>query len=390
MADPKLTHRPAMFPFLAEYTADDGTKSGGWAVPSMITEPLGALGRLLNTPAGTMPDPQNPQNQTDMLTALMALYGGNAMKGMAKGSGAAKAAARAEMETPRAVSFSNSIDDALSNPALLRQMDDIKHAQLNEQARNLYGRGIDELTGSQEAQLRGWSDPALWSDTGKPNPVGAGVAGHLPMDEASRMARAREMGFDTSQVLYHGTGKDFDTFNPGTRGNGAVRNIYLTDNPEIADIYANSQNYGLKGGGNPMIYPVFAKAEKPLVVSDKGPDGSFGWVSDNLAAALGVDHPPAGKYSSLYDEARRQGYDQVQIREMTDLGGNQTQYIPLEPKNIRSVNAAFDPAKADSANLLASDTGKPSLLGSALTAIQNPDNRPEWMKQLDALKGWGT
>ena len=176
MADPKLTHRPAMFPFLAEYTADDGSKSGGWAVPSMITEPLGALGRLLNTPAGTMPDPQDPQNQTDMLTALMALYGGNAMKGMAKGSGAAKAAARAEMETPRAVSFSNSIDDALSNPALLRQMDDIKHAELNSQAKALYGRGIDELTGSQEAQIRGWSDPAtLMSDTGKPNPLGAAL-----------------------------------------------------------------------------------------------------------------------------------------------------------------------------------------------------------------------
>ena len=36
----------------------------------------------------------------------------------------------------------------------------------------------------------------------------------LPMDEASRMARAREMGFDTEQTLYHGTGANFEAFDP--------------------------------------------------------------------------------------------------------------------------------------------------------------------------------
>ena len=369
----ELTHRPAMLPFLAEYTNPQGETAGGWAMPNMVTEPVNALFRLLNTPTGTMPDPRDSQNQSDALTGLMALYGGNALGGVARNAMSRGVARGLDMEAARPVAYSNAIDEAMSNPNMLSMMRDIDYANLNRRALDEYGIGYEGLTSSQEAKLRGWSDPALLSDTGKPNPVGAGVAGHLPMDEASRMARAREMGFDTSQVLYHGTGKDFDAFNPGTRGNGAVRNIYLTDNPEIADIYANSQNYGLRGGGSPMVYPVFAKAEKPLVVSDKGPDGSFGWVSDNLAAALGVEHPPAGKYSSLYDEARRQGYDQVQIREMTDLGGNQTQYIPLEPKNIRSVNAAFDPAKADSSFLLASDTGKPNPLGAAL-ASQDPDN----------------
>lgn len=540
----ELTHRPAMLPFLAEYTNQQGETAGGWAMPNMVTEPVNALFRLMNTPAGTMPDPRDSQNQSDALTGLMALYGGNALGGVARNAmSRGIAMGRPNMEAARPVAYSNAIDEAMSNPNMLRMMDDIDYANLNRRALDQYGVGYEGLSSSQEAKLRGWSDPALWSDTGKPNPVGAavagngqtvrayhgsprtdlteinggprkpayfavgdetgrakqyaegyageegrvydaqidpngildartpegrkalfdaldaypnspggeayywmkdpmkglpegslppwgdpmvynalsdagykgayinerpdvvslamfspqkvlsdtgkpnpvgaGVAGHLPMDEASRMARAREMGFDTSQVLYHGTGKDFDAFNPGTRGNGAVRNIYLTDNPEIADIYANSQNYGLRGGGSPMVYPVFAKAEKPLVVSDKGPDGSFGWVSDNLASALGVEHPPAGKYSSLYDEARRQGYDQVQIREMTDLGGNQTQYIPLEPKNIRSVNAAFDPAKADSSFLLASDTGRPNPLGAALTS----DNQENSL--MDILKKYG-
>lgn len=192
-------------------------------------------------------------------------------------------------------------------------------------------------------------------------------ASALAMDEASRMARAKEMGFDTSRVLYHGTGKDFSEFAPGKNGSGYPRNIYLTDNPEIADIYANSKNYGLRGSGDPAIYPLYAKAKKPLIVSDKGPDGSFGWVSDNLSSALGVDRPPPGKYASLYEEARRQGYDQVQIKDMTDLGGPQTQYIPLKPEYIRSVNAAFDPAKKDSPLLLASNASdKAAIPGIAL------------------------
>ena len=202
------------------------------------------------------------------------------------------------------------------------------------------------------------------------------LASALDMSPEARLARARDMGFNTDQVLYHGTGKDFEQFNPGERANGSKRLTYLTDNPDIADIYANSQNYGLKGGGNPMIYPVFAKAEKPLVVSDKGPDGSFGWVSDNLAAALGVEHPPAGKYSTLYDEARRQGYDQVQIREMTDLGGQQTQYIPLDPSNIRSVNAAFDPSKSDSANLLAANADSRASLPALASGVGYDQDHP--------------
>ena len=179
----------------------------------------------------------------------------------------------------------------------------------------------------------------------------AAEAADLPMDTASRLARAREMGFDTDTRLYHGTQKAFDEFNPGTNGYGERRNVYLTDTPEIADIYANSDR---RGKGNPAVYPVYAKAEKPLTVSDKGPDGSFGWITDNLANALGVDRDKFRR-GGLYDEARRQGYDLVRIEDMMDLGGPQTQYIPLDPRNIRSVNAAFDPAKADSANLLAAN-----------------------------------
>jgi hypothetical protein len=249
-------------------------------------------------------------------------------------------------------------------------------AQPVESFANLLQRGYQGGTGDTQGVEDAFNvaGAAMLGGIAAPRPRGSiGMGGRptdLDMSPEARKARAEAMGFDTSRVLYHGTGKHFDAFDPGTRGNGTKRNIYLTDNPAIAEIYANSENYGLRGGGNPQIIPVYAKSSKPLVVSDKGPDGSFGWVQDNLVKALGVSDPRAGKYATLYDEARRQGYDIVRIENMTDLGGVQTQYIPLAPSNIRSVNAAFDPEKASSANLLASNAGLPAA-GVVNALLQN-------------------
>ena len=173
----ELTNRPAMLPFLAEYTNALGEKSGGWAMPSMVTEPVNALSRLLNTPAGTMPDPRDSQNQSDALTGLMALYGGNALGGVARNAmSRGIAMGRPNMEAARPVAYSNGIDAAMSNPNMLSMMRDIDYANLNRRALEEYGVGYEGLTSSQEAKLRGWSDPALWSDTGKPNPVGAALS----------------------------------------------------------------------------------------------------------------------------------------------------------------------------------------------------------------------
>ena len=158
----ELTHRPAMLPFLAEYTNPLGETSGGWAMPEMVTEPVNALSRLLNTPAGTMPDPRDPQNQSDAMIGLMALYGGNAVGGVARNALGKSAARGLEMEASRPVAYSNGIDAAMSNPGMLRMMRDIDYANLNRRALDEYGVGYEGLSGSQEAALRGWSDPSQW------------------------------------------------------------------------------------------------------------------------------------------------------------------------------------------------------------------------------------
>ena len=82
----ELTNRPAMIPFLGEYTnRETGEKSGGFAWPSMITEPLEAGNRLFK-PGGTFEQNPTPESSQDMMTELLTLYGGNSVGGMARGA----------------------------------------------------------------------------------------------------------------------------------------------------------------------------------------------------------------------------------------------------------------------------------------------------------------
>jgi len=79
----------------------------------------------------------------------------------------------------------------------------------------------------------------------------------MPMDEASRMARAQEMGFDTETPLYHGTTHDFSAFGGNTRnleGHFGAGH-YFTDNAQDA-----SRNYA--GFGPDLTQRIELRAER--------------------------------------------------------------------------------------------------------------------------------
>ena len=73
---------------------------------------------------------------------------------------------------------------------------------------------------------------------------GTGVTS-LPMDEASRMQRAQDMGF--GEVLYHGTGADIDEFKGIT---------WSSESPELANEYAAMRG---SRGGDDVVYPIRIK-----------------------------------------------------------------------------------------------------------------------------------
>lgn len=126
--------------------------------------------------------------------------------------------------------------------------------------------------------------------------------GEEGMTPEARMARAKGMGFDTDQVYYHGTRRDFDEFEPmqpiGILGN--EKGVYFTKDKRTAEEYAMDV------------------------------DGA----TDDKSRIVEV---------YLKDPKRKEG------------GYGEDEFIITDPSNIRSVNAAFDPDYSDSSKILAQE-----------------------------------
>jgi hypothetical protein len=154
----------------------------------------------------------------------------------------------------------------------------------------------------------------------------AAKAKGLDMSQPARMQRAKDMGFDTDPVLYHGTAEDFQNFNAsgtGTFGEG----VYLTDNPSLASSYAEGRD-----GGN--VIPVYVKG-KIATEADVSEIGYAGGGRDRADLA--------------YDKGFS-GY-------MNEYADGTKEIVIFNPSNIRSVNAAFDPDMAASPMLTAGPSG---------------------------------
>src|SRR5262245_41016238 len=102
--------------------------------------------------------------------------------------------------------------------------------------------------------------------------------GSLPTDEASRMARAKEMGFYTDIPLAHGTASEFRAFDPARQGAmtraeparmGVWTEVRRSGRPtEIADQFAEMA--AETTWGNPQVYPLVHRAQKPASISLTG------------------------------------------------------------------------------------------------------------------------
>ena len=146
----------------------------------------------------------------------------------------------------------------------------------------------------------------------------------LPMDYASRMARAKEQGFDADTVYYHGTlaKREIDRFRPsqdGILGKG----VYMSRSPEIAERYAGYHRRMEPGGS---MYPTHVKG-KLWSVEERGlPRDTYKGTNDDIVKAL-----------------EGEGFHGVD-------SGHET--VVFNPANIRSTNAAFDSRHLNSTKLM--------------------------------------
>jgi hypothetical protein len=208
----------------------------------------------------------------------------------------------------------------------------------------------------------------------------------LPMDYASRMARAERTGFRSDQPLYRGDANpNMQAFNTGQFAREGI-GVTASDSPSVASTYMT--------GNNPAIYPLYARSENPLMVDV----GGRNWTG--IPAEAGTNYgrlnevlPPENYLDedSLFDllqgsridwgdgtssslamantdnvsrAAQAGGFDQVQFQNIVDRGGAgkyytsavnepRTTVMTADPANVRSRFARFDPAFAHLRNLSA-------------------------------------
>jgi hypothetical protein len=176
------------------------------------------------------------------------------------------------------------------------------------------------------------------------------------MDQGARMQRAQELGYDTSRPLYHYTDKlenetELSSLQPSPENvqTKLGRGIYTSPNPQYGDRYVR-QGRDLSEGynENARAIPVYARGK--LATGDEY-EAAYKAATDSLGIQRGVvDQQTKLKIrSNIQNKAqemlKEQGFDGVQFMD---------EVMIFDPKNVRSINAEFDPTKADSADLLSS------------------------------------
>jgi hypothetical protein len=255
----------------------------------------------------------------------------------------------------------------------------------------------------------------------------------LPMDTASRMDRARHLGFDPDETFFHGTKGDFPEFIAGgpegvSAGELFGSGIYTSRNPNVADSFISGEGaniINLKTSGKFFNKNTKLTAEESTKIN-KFINENHPELMERFANDFGVkrkriefgktekvegintfkDAQKKIKESGLPDRFKpttSKGdngaviVDLVDVDDAVDFGSrdtkdfvnslissgqssdiledlgysgldySDTERLIFDPKNIRSVNAAFDPANRQSGNLLGGLTAGAVGVG-ALTA----------------------
>lgn len=186
----------------------------------------------------------------------------------------------------------------------------------------------------------------------------------LDMSQSARMQRAKEMGFDTDTTYYHGTGRKFEGFDLGADGEFSSPDTRGT--ATFTDDYSQAKRYSEESAEAEKVWD----DEINRYISDGEPRVIEAYLPENIKAvdSEGMSHDSKWMIEQQ-NKAKSEGYSGIRFEGMTDdtfynpmgFATNTTQVF--DPSNIRSVNAAFDPAKKDSANLLA-EAGTGIALGS--------------------------
>ena len=264
------------------------------------------------------------------------------------------------------------------------------------------------------------------------------ATGLLDMDTPSRMARAKEQGFDTDTTWYHGT-NDLDNiaktgFDPSFTGKGNDQfgsGFYFSTRPTQASSFATNLNRNKAGEVQPAgVVKSYLALKSPLVVDgtkvsnvndlpiDLSSDDVRELLEYSTALKRGLDdeqmNPMGDQFAEFWDDgptdemmeklvdnytnsnlsaiegdlfdgdatafreglAKVTGYDGIVI----DFGDGFKNAVAWKPEQVRSTSAKFDSRKANRGDLVASNpaaTMGAGILG-ALAASQSNDTYADY------------
>ena len=184
-----------------------------------------------------------------------------------------------------------------------------------------------------------------------------------------RLLRASEQGFDTSKVYYHATdklqdGKEFEEFVSSTKGKLGP-GVYAAKRPEDTERYIRTS---YQSGTET---PVFDENSRILPIFVRGKMGSiedYGRASDKAKDLLKKEFdeidasPKNNEFNELMANRQKFALQKKKAQEILSEEGFSgfellDQVVIFNPKNIRSVNAKFDPKEKSSANILKAEGG---------------------------------
>jgi hypothetical protein len=210
----------------------------------------------------------------------------------------------------------------------------------------------------------------------------------LPPNNSS-MDRARAMGFDMDYNALHGTAaaKDFKSFKAGKDGVDELgKGIYFTNRPEYANTWAQTLQDGrvmpsmVKKGdyfdleNSPDFVDLATRTQERMkagVQMNKDPNlDSLMKTWANSDPEFFASHLKNQWRTGQNDVLERAGYVGSQTSGYQQVPG---QRVIFNPANIRSRFAAFDPAKADSTDILAGTAATAITLPAILEALRNKE-----------------
>jgi hypothetical protein len=232
---------------------------------------------------------------------------------------------------PRGYDLKNEYDRLLAERANFVGRDDPREMASNRLRENGI-LGIQYLDGNSRAAGEGTRNYVIFDDSLIDTKRVNDQLTPSWMDQGARMQRAQDLGYDMDNVFYHGTSSDFAELQPSTVGD-LGGGVYVTPNPEKASGYAAVRKFMKRQTNNasPNVLPLRVK-------------NNLNYLDLQGQSIMPFDE---ARIQSLKD----QGYEGIR---QFDAEGNVIQMNVFDPKNIRSINAEFDPTKADSADLLSS------------------------------------